>query len=65
MDRFNLKIRKELLDRIKLMARYYNISTTKMIIQLLEIGYLKMISKTLLFDDFCSDKNQIFFVVFH
>ena len=31
MDRFNLKIRKELLDRIKLMARYYNISTTKMI----------------------------------
>lgn len=45
MDRFNLKIRKELLDCIKLMARYYNISTTKMIIQLLEIGYLKMISK--------------------
>lgn len=45
MDRFNLKINKELLDRIKLMARYYKISTTKMIIQLLEIGYLKMIEK--------------------
>lgn len=45
MDRFNLKINKELLDRIRLMAKHYNTTITKMIIHLLEIGYMKMIDK--------------------
>lgn len=52
MDRFNLKIKKDLLDRIKLMARHYNITTTKMIIHLLEIGYIKMLNKG-------DDENEI------
>ena len=43
MRRFNLKLPIELYDRIKLMANFYNVSVTKMIIQLLEIGYIDML----------------------
>ena len=43
MRRFNLKLPIELYDRIKLMANFYNVSVTKMIIQLLEIGYIEML----------------------
>ncbi|MBO5183975.1 MAG: hypothetical protein J6B64_06270 [Bacilli bacterium] len=43
MHRFNFYLPIELYDRIKLMAKFYGISTTKMMIQLLEIGYIKML----------------------
>ena len=43
MRRSNLKLPIELYDRIKLMANFYNVSVTKMIIQLLEIGYIDML----------------------
>ena len=43
MRRFNLKLPIELYDRIKWMANFYNVSVTKMIIQLLEIGYIDML----------------------
>ena len=45
MRRFNLKLPIELYDRIKLMANFYNISVTKMIVQLLEIGYIDMLKQ--------------------
>ena len=32
----------ELYDRVKLLAKHYNMSTNKMIIRLIEIGYIKM-----------------------
>ena len=37
--RFNLYLPAELFVRIKLLANYYNISITKLITELLEIGY--------------------------
>jgi len=43
MHRFNFYLPKELYDRIKLMAKFYQVSTTKMMIHLLEMGYLKML----------------------
>lgn len=43
MHRFNFYLPIELYDRIKLMAKFYGISTTKMMIQLLEISYIKML----------------------
>ena len=46
MDRFNLRINKELLDRIKLLAKTYKVSTTKMINQLLSVGYLYFIKES-------------------
>lgn len=45
MRRFNLKLPIELYDRIKLMANFYNVSVTKMIVQLLEIGYIDMLKQ--------------------
>lgn len=44
MRRFNLKLPIELFERIKLMANFYNVSITKMIVQLLEIGYIGMLN---------------------
>ena len=43
MHRFNFYLPIELYDRIKLMAKFYGISTTKMMIQLLDISYIKML----------------------
>ena len=43
MHRFNFYLPIELYYRIKLMAKFYGISTTKMMVQLLEIGYIKML----------------------
>ena len=37
MHRFNFYLQIELYDRIKLMAKFYGISTTKMMVQLLEM----------------------------
>ncbi len=36
-------LREELFNRIKLMADFYNIPVSKMMIQLLEIGYIEML----------------------
>ena len=33
----------ELYDRVKLLAKHYNMSINKMVIRLIEIGYMKMI----------------------
>ena len=41
--RFNLNMPLDLFKRIKVMAELYGISITQMIINLLEVGYLKMI----------------------
>lgn len=43
MHRFDFYLPIELYDRIKLMAKFYGISTAKMMIQLLEMGYIKML----------------------
>lgn len=43
MRRFNLKLPIDLFNRIKLMAQFYGITITKMMIQLLEMGYLDML----------------------
>ncbi len=43
MRRFDFNLREELFNRIKLMADFYNISVSKMMIQLLEIGYIEML----------------------
>lgn len=43
MRRFNFYLPEELFERIKLLANYYNISITKIMIELLEIGYIDML----------------------
>ena len=43
MRRFNLYLPKELFERIKLLSKFYNISITKLMVELLEIGYIDMI----------------------
>ena len=43
MRRFDFNLREELFNRIKLMADFYNIPVSKMMIQLLEIGYIEML----------------------
>jgi len=45
MRRFDLYLPEELFNRIELLADFYNISKTKMIVHLLEIGYIKEIEK--------------------
>ena len=41
MQRFNLYLPKELLDRIKLMAKFYNYPTSKMMVELMKLGYIR------------------------
>lgn len=43
MRRFNLYLPEELFERINLLANYYNISITKLMKELLEIGYIDML----------------------
>ena len=43
MRRFNFYLPEELFARIKLLANYYNISITKLMKELLEIGYIDML----------------------
>lgn len=43
MRRFNFYLPEELFERIKLLANYYNISITKLMKELLEIGYIDML----------------------
>ena len=40
MRRFNLYLPEELFERIKLLSKFYNISITKLMVELLEIGYI-------------------------
>ena len=40
---FKLYLPFELFDRIKLMAKFYNVSISKMMKELLEIGYIEML----------------------
>ncbi len=43
MRRFDFNLSEELFNRIKLMANFYKIPISKMMIQLLEIGYIEML----------------------
>ena len=43
MRRFDLNTPEELFKQIKLMANFYNIPISKMMIELLELGYLEML----------------------
>ena len=40
---FKLYLPFELFDRIKLMAKFYNLSISKMMKELLEMGYIEML----------------------
>ena len=41
--RFNLYLPEELFERIKLLSKFYNMSITKLMVELLEIGYIDML----------------------
>lgn len=43
MRRFNFWLPIELFNRIKLMAQFYGVHVSKMMIQLLELGYIDML----------------------
>lgn len=45
MRRFDFWLPNDLFNRIKMMATFYKTHTSKMMIQLLEMGYLEMIKK--------------------
>lgn len=45
MKRFNFWLPIDLFSRVKIMAKHYKVSTTKMMIQLVEIGYIKMLKQ--------------------
>lgn len=45
MKRFHFYLPFELFDKVKLMAKVYKISITKMMIELIGIGYIKMLEK--------------------
>ena len=44
MRRFNFWLPEELFERIKLHSKFYNISITKIMVELLEIGYVEMLN---------------------
>ena len=43
MKKFNVYLPFELFERVKLMAKTNNKSITKMMVELIEIGYIKML----------------------
>lgn len=45
MKRFNFWLPLDLFNRVRLMAKFYKISTTEMMVKLLEMGYLKMLEQ--------------------
>lgn len=55
MKKFRIYLPFELFDRIKLMARFYKKSISKMMVELLEIGYIKMLDKG---DDIYGTNNK-------
>ena len=44
MRRFNFYLPEELFERIKLLSKFYNFSITKIMVELLEIGYVEMLN---------------------
>lgn len=44
MRRFNFYLSEELFKRIKLLANFYNVSITKIMVELLEIGYIEVLN---------------------
>lgn len=44
MKRFDLYLPDDLYERIKILSKKYNLSTTKMMIKLLEVGYLRFLN---------------------
>ena len=44
MRRFDFNLREELFERIKLFSNFYNVSITKIMVELLEIGYIEMLN---------------------
>lgn len=53
MKKYCIRLRIELFERVKLLAKHYNMSVNKMFIKLIEIGYIKMIG-----DDVVEGKKQ-------
>lgn len=45
MRRFDFWLPIDLFNRIKLMAQFYGVHISKMMVQLLEIGYLEMVKQ--------------------
>ena len=45
MKRFHINLRIELFERVKLLATEYRLSINKMLIKLIEIGYLKLLEE--------------------
>jgi len=45
MKRYDFYLPIDLFNRIKLMAQFYNVYISKMMIQLLEMGYLEMLKQ--------------------
>lgn len=43
MKKFNVYLPFELFERVKLMAKIYKKSITKIMVELIEIGYIKML----------------------
>ena len=43
MKKFNVYLPFELFERVKLMAKTHNTSITKMMVELIENGYIKML----------------------
>lgn len=43
MKKFNVYLSFELFERVRLMAKTYNKSITRMMVELIEIGYIKML----------------------
>ena len=44
MRRFNFYLPEELFERIKLLLKFYNLSITKIMVELLEIWYVEMLN---------------------
>ena len=44
MRRFNFYLPEELFEWIKLLSKFYNISITRIMMELLEIGYVEMLN---------------------
>lgn len=45
MHRFNVYLPIELFERIKLMASSYDLNISKMMVKILELGYIKMLEQ--------------------
>lgn len=61
MKKFNVYLPFELFERVKLLAKTYNKSITKMMVELIEIGYIKMLeNKWYLIINFILEKEGLY-----